>query len=66
MSSNKRERVIRCNSKPIEAMTPNERDEYFKSFSGMTYAEFNEKYKDDTAEIIERDLENLLDELVIN
>lgn len=57
MSSNKRERIVICNSKPIEAMTPKERDEYFESFCGMTYAEFNEKFKNDTLETIDKDMD---------
>lgn len=56
MSNNKRERIVRCNSEPIEAMTSEERDNYFKSFCGMTYAEFCEKYEDDTVEKITEDM----------
>lgn len=57
MLSKKRERVVCCNSKPIEKMSPEERDEYFKSFSGLTYAEFCDKYKNDTIEDIHRDMD---------
>lgn len=57
MSNKRRERMVICNCKPIEKMTPKERDEYFKSFSGLTYAEWCEKYKDDTLEKINADMD---------
>lgn len=57
MLGKRRQRMIICNCKPIEKMTPEERDKYFMSFSGMTYAEFNEKFKDDTIEKIEADMD---------
>lgn len=54
----KRERVCRLDGyKPLELMNEKEKDEYFKSFSGLTYAEWCEKYKDDTLETIHRDMD---------
>jgi hypothetical protein len=41
--------------KPVELMTDAERDAYFLSLFNMTYDEFLEAYKDDTAEDIIRD-----------
>ncbi len=56
--SNKRDtRIITINDKTIDEMTKEERDEYFKSFSGLTYAEWCEKYKDDTLEKILEDMQ---------
>lgn len=45
-------KVVNMKEKPIEAMTKDERDIYFRSFSGLSYDEFQEKYKDDTPELI--------------
>ncbi len=59
MSSKKKKtgRIIQIDGyKPLELMTPEEKDEYFKSFSGLTYAEWCEKYKDDTLEKIHEDM----------
>ncbi len=54
----KRERVCRLDGhKPLELMTEKEKDEYFKSFSGLNYAEWCEQYKDDTLEAIHRDMD---------
>lgn len=54
----KRERVCQLDGyKPLELMNEKEKDEYFKSFSGLTYAEWYEKYKDDTLETIHRDMD---------
>lgn len=56
--SNNNGRIIQLDGhKPLELMTAAEKDEYFRSFSGMTYAEFNEKFKDDTIEKIEADMD---------
>lgn len=60
MSNNKnekRERVCRLDGhKPIELMTTEERDDFFKATEGLTYAEFCEKYKNDTVDIITKEL----------
>lgn len=42
--------------KPDEVMTEEERDKYYKSFSGLTYAEFCEKHKNDTVESVMKDV----------
>jgi hypothetical protein len=55
MLSEKRERVLEFDGKPIELMTPEERDAEFLEFSGMTYDEFWDYYKDDTPESLERE-----------
>lgn len=55
MSSKRETTIITINDKTIDEMTKEERDEYFKSFSGLTYAEWCEKYKDDTQEKILED-----------
>lgn len=56
MKRNKKIITINLYEKPIEKMTSIERDEYFKSFSGLTYEEFEERYKDDTSDKLEKDL----------
>jgi hypothetical protein len=43
---------IRLYEKPEELMTEKERDEYYKSFSGLTYAEFIKEHKNDTVESV--------------
>lgn len=45
-------KVVNMKEKPIETMTEEEQDIYFRSFSGLSYDEFQEKYKDDTPESI--------------
>lgn len=45
-------RIINLYEKPEEVMTEEERDQYYKSFSGLTYAEFCEKHKNDTVESV--------------
>lgn len=65
MLNNQRKHMVICDCKPIEEMTPKERDEHFKSFSGLTYAEWCEKYKNDTIEAIDKDLDKLLEKLII-
>ena len=63
--SNKRDtRIITINDKTIDEMTKEERDEYFKSFSGLTYAEWCEKYKNDTKEQMDKDLKSLSKKLI--
>lgn len=42
--------------KPVDKMTQEERDSYYKSFSGLTYHEFCEQHKGDTLESIAEDL----------
>lgn len=39
-------------------MTEEERDEYYKTFSGLTYAEFLEKHKNDTVESVMQEVLN--------
>lgn len=57
MRNNKQEQIAQLDGyKPIEEMTTEEKDEYFRSFSGLTYAEWCEKYKNDTLEDILRDM----------
>lgn len=51
-------RLINLYEKPEEAMTEEERDQYYKSFSGLTYAEFREKHKNDNAESIMQEVIN--------
>lgn len=64
MSDNKDGRIIQLDGhKPLELMTTAEKDEYFKSFCGLTYAEFCEKYKNDTIEEIDKDLNMLFQKL---
>lgn len=46
--------VLSCNSLN-DKMTPEERDKYFLETEGMTYAEFQEKYKDDTPELLDKE-----------
>lgn len=49
-------RIINLYEKPEEVMTEEERDQYYKSFSGLTYAEFREKHKNDTIESVMQDV----------
>ena len=55
MSSKNRERVFMVDSRTIEMMTVEERDDYFMSFSGMKYDEWCEYYKNDTPELREKE-----------
>ena len=51
-------RIIHIYEKPEEVMTEEERDQYYKSFSGLTYAEFGEKHKNDTVESVMQEVIN--------
>ena len=64
MSDKQNKHMIQIDGyKPIEEMTPEERDNRFKSLYGLTYAEWCEKYKDDTVEKMDRDLDALIERL---
>ena len=49
-------KIINLYEKPEEVMTENERDKHYKSFSGLTFAEFCEKHKNDTVESVMREV----------
>ena len=66
MLSNKRERIFRLDgTKPIELMTPEERDADYLSRFGMTYDEFNDYYKDDTPESLQREFREFLNRCAV-
>ncbi|MCL2054982.1 MAG: hypothetical protein FWG90_11195 [Oscillospiraceae bacterium] len=58
-------RVINMYEKPVELMSEEERDAYFIDFSGLTYAEFLEKYKNDTPEILDIERQTILEKYTI-
>jgi hypothetical protein len=55
MSNKNRGRVFECDSRDVETMSEEERDAYFLEYTNMTYDEFNDYYKDDTPESLERE-----------
>jgi len=65
MSNKKSERVMVFDCRTPETMTAEERDADYLSRFGMTYDEFNEYYKDDTPESLQKEFREFLNRCAI-